>query len=108
MTFLSNRAPVHPAGLRAIHLQAPVIILAGVSAATLFGLDLHAVPGLALPVFGVLALSTGGLIAAYAWLRGITRGDGLSMWDVAGIFLFLGFAALIVGQPEQALRFTGG
>ncbi|BCJ91257.1 hypothetical protein IZ6_19920 [Terrihabitans soli] len=54
--------------------------------------------GLVLPVFASVMLVAGGVVAAVAWFRGMRQQRSLSVWDVAGSFLVLGFCAAILSD----------
>jgi hypothetical protein len=44
----------------------------------------------------------GAAVAAYAWItRQPARGGGLSAWDLAGLYMFLGFVALGLANPDH-------
>jgi uncharacterized protein YqgC (DUF456 family) len=57
--------------------------------------------GLVLPVFASVMLAAGGVVALCAWFRGMRQHRSLSVWDVAGSFLALGFCAAILSDFES-------
>lgn len=62
-------------------------------------------PGLFLPALAVLLTGAGFSLAAGLFLTGARIGDGSGIgWQVAGALVFLGFAAALLGDSEQALR----
>jgi uncharacterized protein YqgC (DUF456 family) len=54
--------------------------------------------GLVLPVFASIMLVSGMAVALFAWFRGMRQHRSLSVWDVAGSFLALGFCAAILSD----------
>lgn len=63
-------------------------------------------PALVLPALSLL-LFTEAAIAAIAArvIRARTSADHLTLWDFAGAFTFMGCAAAILGEPDQAALF---
>ena len=48
------------------------------------------------------------LIGGVAWYRGIGRAGGhVTVWDVAGLLAFVGFAAGMLCEPEQIVQLFG-
>ncbi len=63
---------------------------------------------LALPALSIAFLSAGAGLALLAWrLRVQRQSDRVDLWDVAGAFTFIGFAAGMVSQPEQVVELFG-
>jgi hypothetical protein len=85
----------------------PVAVLTALSVAVLLVSNGVLLPGgLDLAVVAATALAAGGLLAAYAWARQTRYRDGqVSVWDVAGTCVFVGFAALIFHHPVPGLDF---
>lgn len=54
--------------------------------------------GLVLPVFASVMLAAGMAVGIVAWFRGMRQHRSLSVWDVAGSFLVLGFCAAILSD----------
>lgn len=51
--------------------------------------------GLMLPVFATAMMATGAALGLFAWCRRMPQQRSLSVWDVAGSLLALGFCAAI-------------
>jgi hypothetical protein len=63
---------------------------------------------LMLPAFGIMALILAALVSALAWwLAAERKPDHISLWDVAGAFALIGFAAVLLSQPEDVLPLLG-
>lgn len=63
---------------------------------------------LVLPLFGMTAVVYAALFAAIAWWRSEERDvDGVTWWDVAGAFAFIGFAAVLLSKPGEVLPLLG-
>jgi len=60
-------------------------------------------PPLILPAISVLLLSVAGGIAFVAWRRPKPHQSQLSYWDLAGAVTFVGIAAALLSEPDQAL-----
>jgi hypothetical protein len=103
MTFPVDRSDAPEIGFGAWRWQTQAVFLSGLSAALLLGLVWIVPPGLGLPLFATALLVFGGLVAAYAWLRGVKNSNRVSAWDVAGTCVIVGFAAAIMSRPEQVL-----
>ncbi|MNG37657.1 hypothetical protein D3C84_1250770 [compost metagenome] len=59
-----------------------------------------------LPVLSLVSLAAAALIGLVAWYAGAPgRGDRLSVWDVSGVCLFIGFAAGMLSDPMQVVQF---
>ena len=72
-------------------------LLAGVLAAASF------VPlPVVLPVVSVILVLSGYAIAAYSWFRSERRDTGgFTRWDHAGLVVFAGFIAALIGAPRR-------
>lgn len=69
-----------------------------------FGLLLWLLPApLILPAISVLLLVVAGAIALIAWRRPSPRQSQLGYWDLAGAITFIGIAAALLSEPDQAL-----
>ena len=65
-------------------------------------------PSLVLPVFSVVSLAGAGIMALFAWYSKATRDSaGITAWDVAGAFAFIGFAAGMLSEPEHVVNLFG-
>ena len=63
---------------------------------------------LVLPMLSVVLLTSAVVAAFLAWLRGAERDpDGISLWDVAGAFAFLGFASGMLSEPAHVAQLFG-
>ena len=76
-------------------------LLAGVLAAASF-----APLPVVLPVASVILVLSGSAIAAYSWFRSERRDvGGFTRWDQAGMFVFAGFIAALIGDSAETLSF---
>lgn len=57
--------------------------------------------GFVLPVFATIMMAGGGFLAFYAWRRGLPQQKQLSVWDVSGSLLALGFCAAILSDNAK-------
>jgi drug/metabolite transporter superfamily protein YnfA len=63
---------------------------------------------LVLPLFGMTAVVYAAIFAAIAWWHNDVRdADGVTWWDVAGAFAFIGFAAVLLSKPQEVLLLLG-
>jgi hypothetical protein len=63
---------------------------------------------LLLPAFSLACLVNAGCAALLAWcLRAKRHTDHVNLWDVAGAYAFIGFAAGMISKPEQVLQLFG-
>jgi hypothetical protein len=76
-------------------------LLAGFGAFGLLVLFLP--PPLILPALSTLLLATAGGIALIAWCRPLQHQSMFSYWDIAGALTFIGIAAALMSEPDQAL-----
>ena len=61
-----------------------------------------------LPALSQLCLVNAGCAALLAWcLRAKCNDDPINLWDVAGLYAFVGFAAGMLGKPEHVLQLVG-
>ena len=61
-----------------------------------------------LPALGQLCLVNAGCAALLAWcLRAKCNDDPINLWDVAGLYAFVGFAAGMISKPEHVLQLVG-
>jgi hypothetical protein len=78
-------------------------LLAAVAVAYAVLMELFPAP-LVLPVLSVALLVAAVILAAAAWWRGARpRADGVGLWDLAGAFAFIGFAASMLSAPGAAI-----
>ena len=65
-------------------------------------------PSLVLPMLSVVLLTSAAIAALLAWLTGAERGHGvITLWDVAGAFTFIGFAAGGLSEPMHVAQLLG-
>jgi hypothetical protein len=76
-------------------------LLAGFGAFGLLVLFLP--PPLVLPAISILLLIAAGGIALIAWRGRRPHQSSLSYWDLAGAVTFVGIAAALMSDPDQAL-----
>jgi hypothetical protein len=88
--------------------HATVAILALIAAVPGFVVIwLMSVP-LLLPAFSLAWLVNAGCVALLAGcLRAKRHTDHVNLWDVAGAYTFIGFAAGMISKPEQVLQLFG-
>ncbi|MDB5572809.1 MAG: hypothetical protein JWN93_3992 [Hyphomicrobiales bacterium] len=59
-------------------------------------------PSVALSAVAPAFLLIGASLAAYAWATGQpVRTEGVSAWDLAGLYVFLGFIAMGLANPDH-------
>ena len=82
-------------------------LLVGAAAIAPFALLYLLVPvGLVLPIYSILALSAAGMAALAASVSRRMSGSSHSgLWETAGALAFVGFAAGMLSEPENVLRF---
>jgi hypothetical protein len=106
--FASHRhAPTSGTG-SPTSLAVLLAILSGILATPLILLLAYAPRPLVLPLFGMAALAIAAVFACLArwqavdWLAG-----HVTMWDIAGALAFIGFAAVLLSEPEIVLPLLG-
>jgi hypothetical protein len=58
-----------------------------------------------LPSLCVVALASAAIIAFAAWCMSADRNSTtISLWDIAGSYAFIGFAAGMISDPEQVME----
>jgi len=63
---------------------------------------------LLLPTLGLLSLAIAGGLSLIAWsVRAERCTSYINLWDMAGAYAFIGFAAGVLSRPEQVLEFFG-
>jgi hypothetical protein len=77
------------------------LLIAGFGAFSLLVLFLP--PPLVLPAISTLLLAAAGGIALIAWRGPKPHQSMLSYWDIAGAVTFIGIAAALMSEPDQAL-----
>jgi hypothetical protein len=61
-----------------------------------------------LPALSQLCLVNAGCAALLAWcLVARFDDDPINLWDAAGLYAFVGFAAGMIGKPEHVLQLVG-
>ena len=85
----------------------PHVAIAGIAVAEALLLILVAClvrPALVLPVLSIVFLTAAGVLALIAWcIRSDPNANQITVWDLAGGCTFIGFAAGILGKPENVL-----
>lgn len=104
MELRTNPRQQHQNLLGGLHWYTQIKVMVGLSAVLLALLAMFAPPGLGLAIFSTVALLAGGTLAVYAWTRGLRQHDRVSIWDVSGSLLFVGFFAAILSRPDQVLQ----
>jgi hypothetical protein len=60
---------------------------------------------LILPSLSLISLMIAGLVALAAWITSANReGRNVTLWDVAGAYTFVGFAAGMLSDPMQVVE----
>ncbi|HEU4771861.1 MAG TPA: hypothetical protein VFS68_06860 [Candidatus Udaeobacter sp.] len=86
------------------HVTSRAVLLA--IAVPLIGSFFLVRPPFVLPLVSVIALASTAIIAFAAWCMSTDRNDaGISLWDVAGAYAFIGFAAGMLSEPQQVSEF---
>ena len=61
-----------------------------------------------LPALSQLCLVNAGCAALLAWcLRAKSNDDPINLWDAAGLYALVGFAAGMISKPEHVLQLVG-
>jgi hypothetical protein len=61
---------------------------------------------LLLPLMSLIALASAAVIALAAWCLSSNRHSaGITLWDISGVYAFIGFAAGMLSDPRQVLEF---
>jgi hypothetical protein len=59
-----------------------------------------------LPSVSVISLALAGLVALLAWARSTRPNRAhVTLWDLSGLYAFLGFAAGMLSEPEHVMDF---
>jgi hypothetical protein len=88
--------------------DAILAILACATALPAIVLSLTVPASLLLPTLGLLCLAiAGGLSLIALSVRAERCTSYINLWDMAGTYAFIGFAAGILSRPEQVLEFFG-
>lgn len=96
-----NLGRTAPQAINGPQTLALATLLAGFGAFGLLVLFLP--PPLILPAISTLLLIAAGGIALIAWRRPSPHQSVLSYWDLAGAVTFIGIAAALMSEPDQAL-----
>jgi hypothetical protein len=99
---------LHGRGIAALTPYFLVSVLALLPAAS-FALVAALVPRAAvLPALSLVAIAIAVMAATAAWWRKANRDAAtITLWDVAGAFMLIGFAAAIMSQPENLMQVFG-
>jgi hypothetical protein len=57
--------------------------------------------GLALPAFASITLVAGGALGLFAWYRSMPQQRSLSVWDISGSLLALGFCSALLSDDAS-------
>jgi len=61
-----------------------------------------------LPSLSVILLAAAGALSLLAWRRQADRHtDHVNLWDLAGAFAFIGFAAGMLSEPQHVMQLFG-
>ena len=91
---------------RAEWRHATWVILVSALAVPPICLSLLARTSLVLPLTSLIALISAAVIALAAWCLSSDRHSaGITLWDVSGVYAFIGFAAGMLSDPRQVLEF---
>jgi hypothetical protein len=83
-------------------------IMTGILAVPLVLLLAFAPRPLVLPLFGMGALALSAAFACLAWWQAVDwKGSRVTLWDIAGALAFIGFAAVLLSDPETVLPLLG-
>lgn len=97
---VNSRRVVQPA----IHGPQALALITLVLGLAVFGLLLWLLPApLILPAVSALLLAAACAFALLAWRRPQPHQSQLSYWDLAGAVTFIGIAAALLSEPDQAL-----
>ena len=106
-----SRATRHRGGWRGVQSPAslgPLAVLAVLAGAPLSLLVWRLPAAQVLPMFSLVALAAALAAALIAWRRGTRRdADGITLWDVAGMLAFFGFAAGMLSKPAHVAQLFG-
>ena len=99
----SEQSPHWPA-LRWLPPQLGVVA----TAASVLLLVLWVPPPLVLPALSFASFVAAGVVALIAWWsRTDHRAEGLTLWDLAGVFALLWIVAGMLSEPEQVAQWFG-
>jgi len=83
---------------------ASAILLSAVAVPPIGFLFLVRTP-LILPSIAVISLASAAIIALAAWCMSSDRNSpGISLWDISGAYVFIGFAAGMLSEPQQVME----
>ena len=86
--------------------DASVVVLFLAAAISLIGFVQLIRSAPVLPSLCVMALASAAIVAFAAWSVSSDRNSpGVSLWDAAGAYAFIGFAAGMISDPEQIMEF---
>ena len=62
-------------------------------------------PPFVLPSMSLISLTLAGVIALPAWARANKQDQArITLWDLSGLYAFLGFAAAMLSDPEHVME----
>jgi hypothetical protein len=65
-------------------------------------------PPLVLPALSFVSFVAAGIVALFAYCCGADRhADGITLWDVAGVFALIWVAAGMLSEPERVVQLFG-
>jgi hypothetical protein len=95
-------------GTRTARWRGLLPILTAMAAATILLLGWLLPAALVLPVISAASLAAAGAAALVAWSGRARRdGDGITLWDIAGVLAFIGFAAGMLSEPMHVAQLFG-
>ena len=88
------------------HLDLAVVVSTTVAAGVL--LVWLVPPLLVLPALSFVSFVVAGIVALFAYCSGADRhADGITLWDVAGVFALIWVAAGMLSEPEHVVQLFG-
>ena len=100
----STSTPRHPGLPTSTRLPMLLTKMSVIVALPLMALVMFVPAPLVLPIFGITAIGIAAVSALIAWWRADDRNaPNVTWWDIAGAFAFIGFAAVLLSQPEDVL-----
>jgi hypothetical protein len=59
-----------------------------------------------LPSLSLVSFATAGVVAAVAWTIGTSSDQRhITLWDISGVYAFVGFAGGMISEPAQVVEF---
>jgi len=105
-SLLQSRRPevVGPSSIRWPHF--PQIVVLAATVIPLIAIVLLVRVSLVLPSLSLVAIASAAGVALLAWWMSSKRADdGITLWDIAGLYAFLGCAAAMLSEPAHVMEF---